>query len=242
MMSIYSRMAWVASTILMICVNALAITLPLNSVTTKQLSDQLFTLITPAGWVFSIWSLIYVWLIVIATMIILRKIDFSPRLVWAYICSCLCNAMWIVVWHYGYLTASMLIIVWLLAALIYVDHLIQKETTSLPRWIRSVFLVYVGRVQIATLLMCTIYGMYALHLIDIHTLWRPILVLILAGATNIMVLWRARRIETLIVGLWALAGIYGWQTQVDIRSVSLIVWGMLLINLAFYVRLRLIAK
>jgi hypothetical protein len=109
-MSLYSRIAWVASTILMIAVNTLAVTLPINDVSTKQLSDTLSTLITPIGWTFSIWSVIYLGLIAIAVWIIWKQINVSRQIVRTYIISCICNAAWIVVWHYGYLTAAMLII------------------------------------------------------------------------------------------------------------------------------------
>ena len=109
-MSLYSRIAWVASTVLMIAVNTLAVTLPINNVSTKQLSDTLSTVITPIGWTFSIWSVIYLGLIVAAIRIFWKQINVSRQIVRAYVISCICNAAWIVVWHYGYLTAAMLII------------------------------------------------------------------------------------------------------------------------------------
>jgi translocator protein len=109
-MSFYSRIAWIASTIIMIVVNALSASLPINDVSTKQLSDTLSTLITPIGWTFSIWSVIYLGLILVAVRVFWKQIVVSRQMVRAYIASCLCNAAWIVVWHYGYLTAAMLII------------------------------------------------------------------------------------------------------------------------------------
>jgi translocator protein len=95
----------------MIAINALAVTLPINHVSTKQLSDTLSTLITPIGWTFSIWSVIYVSLSIIAIWMMWKQINVSRHIVRAYITSCICNAAWIVVWHYGHLTAAMLIIV-----------------------------------------------------------------------------------------------------------------------------------
>ena len=47
-----------------ITVNALANILPLNNQTTGEISNRLPVLFTPAGYVFSIWSVIYVLLIV----------------------------------------------------------------------------------------------------------------------------------------------------------------------------------
>ena len=42
-----------------IIVNGLATSVGLNGVTTADVSDMYFTLVTPAGYVFAIWSVIY---------------------------------------------------------------------------------------------------------------------------------------------------------------------------------------
>ena len=234
-MSFYVRIAWIASTILMIAVNTLAITLPINNVSTKQLSDSLSTLITPIGWTFSIWSVIYLGLIIVAIRILYKQINVSRQITRAYIVSCICNAAWIVAWHYGYLTSAMLIIVWLLISLIIIDQHIQKyEVEHFTSWFRSIFLIYFWRVQIATLLMTTIYLIYGLGWITIETLWRPVLVIILTWVSNIFVIYKSRRIETSIVWLRALTGIYFWQTQPAIQTTCLIVGGTLLITIAFH--------
>ncbi len=240
-MPLYSRIAWITSTILMIVVNTLAVTLPINDVSTKQLSDTLSTLITPIGWTFSIWSVIYLGLIAIAVWIIWKQINVSRKIVRTYIASCICNAAWIVVWHYGYLTAAMLIILWLLVSLIMLDQHIQKhEVEHFTSWFRSIFLIYFWRVQIATLLMTTIYLIYGLGRITAETLWWPIVVIALAWVANLAVIWRAGRIETSLVGMRALAGIYFWQTQPAIQTACLIVGGILLINIWLKLRHRLI--
>ena len=49
-----------------VIVNALASSLALNGVTTAEVSDLYFTLVTPAGYVFSIWGLIYILLLIFA--------------------------------------------------------------------------------------------------------------------------------------------------------------------------------
>lgn len=234
MMSISARIIWVVTTIMMIAINALASTQLRWGVSTWELSDQLFTMITPAGWTFAIWSLIYLWLGVIMVWVAWKQITVSRHIIRAYIISCICNAAWIVVWQYGYLTAAMLIIVWLLASLIVIDHYIQKhEVEHFASWVRSIFLIYFWRVQIATLLMTTIYLIYGLWWITADTLWWPILVLILAWLSNIFVIWKTGRIETSLVALWALAGIYFWQSDPAIHTTCLIIAGLLLIAIAF---------
>ena len=54
----------IAATIGMIVVNGLANALPINGRTTGEISDGFDILFTPAGYVFSIWGLIYLALIV----------------------------------------------------------------------------------------------------------------------------------------------------------------------------------
>lgn len=240
-MSLYARIIWVVMTVIMVTINALATTQSRNGVTTWQLSDSLSTLITPAWWTFAIWSVIYLWIGLIAVLVARSQINLSRHIIRAYVISCLCNAAWIVVWQYGYLTAAMLIIVWLLASLIMIDQYIQKhEVEYFTGWFRSIFLVYFWWVQIATLLMTTIYLIYGLWWITADTLWWPILVIVLAGVSNLLIIWRAGRIETSLVALWALAGIYLWQNSTDIQMTCMLVWAVLLISIGLKLRLHLI--
>lgn len=55
-----NRYVWMTVTfIIMIVTNALANILPINGQRTGEISDALNVLFTPAGYVFSIWGLIY---------------------------------------------------------------------------------------------------------------------------------------------------------------------------------------
>ena len=73
------RLTWLLSTIFMIVMNTLAVMLPLNGLTTKELSDTLSTLITPAGFTFAIWSLIYLALIALTIAILTKKVQLPDR-------------------------------------------------------------------------------------------------------------------------------------------------------------------
>ena len=53
-----------ATYVVTVVVNGLAVALPLNGQTTAEISDRYPTLVTPAGYVFSIWSLIYLALLI----------------------------------------------------------------------------------------------------------------------------------------------------------------------------------
>jgi hypothetical protein len=98
----------------MMVMNTVAIVLPLNGVTTKELSDTFTTLITPAGFTFSIWSIIYVGLLIITFAILIGKIKLPKITLSRFVLSSLCNGLWIVAWHYGNLHFSMILMLGIL--------------------------------------------------------------------------------------------------------------------------------
>jgi len=57
------QIAVVLSSLLTIVVNSLANALPLNGQTTAEISDRFVVYFTPAGYVFSIWGVIYIGLV-----------------------------------------------------------------------------------------------------------------------------------------------------------------------------------
>ena len=59
MRDIFRQVVVLLSTIAVIVVNGLATALPLNGQTTGEISDRFDVYFVPAGYVFSIWGLIY---------------------------------------------------------------------------------------------------------------------------------------------------------------------------------------
>ena len=81
------KLGWVVATLFMLAANFLAIYLPLAGVTTEQLSDKLSTLITPAGFTFAIWSVIYILMLVVTFLFVTNKISLSQKAYHWYIIS-----------------------------------------------------------------------------------------------------------------------------------------------------------
>gem|GEM_PF-6111696 len=84
-----------------------------------------------------------------------------------YIISAFANGLRIVVRHYQNLHLSMIIILALLICLIVIDRMLVANKTSIdyfPR-VRGTILLYFGWVQIATLLLATIYAQYQLGIL-----------------------------------------------------------------------------
>lgn len=143
-MTTFHRFIWCFATLFMIVMNTLAIVLPLNGVSTKELSDLYTTLITPAGFTFSIWSLIYLALIVVSVCIVLKKVVLPKSSISPYVVSCLANGLWIVAWHYQNLHLAMLLMLLLLVSLIMMDRSMKTESSSICWYpfVRSAFLLY----------------------------------------------------------------------------------------------------
>lgn len=103
-----------------IAVNYLAIKLPLNNVTTQELSARYEVPITPPGYVFSIWTAIYGTLLLFLIYSLSRSSHIEAlvqRIGVFFVVSCLLNGGWLIAWHYEQLLLSTLIMAALLITL-----------------------------------------------------------------------------------------------------------------------------
>ncbi|MFN8240457.1 MAG: tryptophan-rich sensory protein [Bacteroidales bacterium] len=133
----------------MIVMNWLANALPLNNVTTGELSDSYPNLFVPAGITFSIWGIIYLLLGIFCGVQFMQS---NSRIVssigWVFAVTCLLNGLWIVAWHFRLVPLSLLIMVLLLLSLIYINTTIRDTPFGL---IKAAFGVYLGWICIATI-------------------------------------------------------------------------------------------
>ncbi|MEI7644756.1 MAG: TspO/MBR family protein [Chloroflexales bacterium] len=143
-------------------VNTLATTLPLNGQSTAELSARFPIKITPPGYVFGIWGLIYSGLLGYGIYQALPAQRENPRLRrvgWPFVLSCVANIGWIFLWHYNRPRLSLGAMFGLLLALITVNTRLgkllqgplgEKLLAKLP------FSVYLGWVSVATLVNITV--------------------------------------------------------------------------------------
>lgn len=153
----------VLAVVLVLVVDGLANALPLNGQTTGQISDRFPVYFVPAGYVFSIWGLIYVGLVAFAVYQALPARRSDPRLRqidFLFVASCVANAGWIFLWHYEFfpLTVAVMVILLLLLIAIYVRLGIgQARPTTAERWLVFVpFSIYLGWIAVATIANATI--------------------------------------------------------------------------------------
>jgi hypothetical protein len=137
-------------------VNVLATTLPLNGLNTGEISDRFRVYFVPAGYVFSIWGVIYVGWIAFVIFQMRRAQKSSPRmraLGYLFALSCLFNAIWLFCWHYEYFGLSVLVMLALLATLIaaYLRlNVCRVNVGAVERWSVDIpFSAYLGWISVA---------------------------------------------------------------------------------------------
>ena len=142
----------------MIAINILANTTILGGRRTNEVSDMYPTLLTPAGYAFSIWSVIY---ILLAGFIIYQfrsqtaSRDSVQRIGIWFAISCLLNLSWLLLWQYLYIELSVVVMVLLLITLIVIylrTRRITNPTTGEKWLVKLPFSIYLGWISVATIL------------------------------------------------------------------------------------------
>jgi len=222
---------WV-SVIATIVVNGLANALPINNQMTGDIANQYKgeNLWLPAGYVFSIWGLIYLGLIAYAIYQSLPRQRENPRLRrigWPFVISCLANIIWLLFFHYIQFPLSMVAMLALLAALIAIYLLLGRRGSDVPageRWaVHLPFSIYLGWITVATVANAAHVFVHAGWKGEPFSglVWLIIMYLVALVLAALMALLR-HDVAYLLVLVWAFAGIavnYSSMTGVLISSV-----------------------
>jgi hypothetical protein len=152
-MNVLRAVLVVAATAGMILFNALAAARRIGGVTPEQISSLYPTLVTPAGYAFSIWSLIYLGLVAYSVYQLLpSSIDRFSGIRSLYIFSCVLNCAWIYFWHGNQIGFCLVIIATLVVALIILNSQIGELPKLIDSWlVKAPFGLYLGWVTAATL-------------------------------------------------------------------------------------------
>jgi len=149
----YRAILVLAATVATIGFNILSALGQINDVTPADISNKYLTPITPAGYAFSIWSLIYVGLIAFSIYQLLPNNRTKYRnLRDLYISSCLLNCSWIYAWHHDQIAVCFLLILLLAAVLFLINSRLRAADTQRGYWlVKAPFAVYFGWVTAAAL-------------------------------------------------------------------------------------------
>ncbi len=205
----------VAALIAVIAVNVLANTLPIGGYTTGELSAMYPNLFTPAGFAFSIWSLIYLLLIGFTIYQYAGGAggDRAADLVgWGLVISSVFNVSWILAWHYRIVWLSVLIMIALLLTLIGINRRLEPGR----RWtgfagelfVSAPFSIYFGWISVAVIANVTAF------LVSLGweggpipaTIWASLLIAV-GTVLALVLLFLRRQYLYALVFVWAFVGI-----------------------------------
>ncbi len=198
-----------------VVVNALANILPLNDVTTGELSDSYPNYFVPAGYVFSIWGVIYLLLLGFTVRQLRRGVEDAEtlrKIGWLFIASNVFNFAWIFLWHWRQVALSLVPMFGLLASLmlIYLRLDIGRAQVSMDQWLyyHLPFSVYLGWITVAPIANIVAflvssgwesYGTTAAY-------WTVLVIAVAVALTLVNLYTRGDAAYSLVI-VWALSGI-----------------------------------
>ena len=213
--TISDRVGNAAALVLVLLVNALAAIGLINDQTTAAVSDRYPSLFTPAGFTFSIWSVIYLALIAFVvyqalpsqgSSAVLGKIDGWFKL------SCTANVVWMLVWQYDFVVLSNAVMAALLLSLLMIYRQLHQVRTwlSVPQslFLRLPFSLYLGWIVVATVANLSV-AQTALGLdgSGLDAVSWTLLKLAIVGAVAAVFALRLRDWAFVLVVAWAAFGI-----------------------------------
>ncbi|MFP3854948.1 MAG: tryptophan-rich sensory protein [Anaerolineales bacterium] len=229
-----------AAVLATLAVNGLANALPLNGVTTGEVSDRFDSLFVPAGYVFSIWGLIYLGLIGFATYQALPAQRDNPRLratFAPFLLASTANIAWIFLWHYQQFLWTLVAMVTLLVSLIVIYSRLQQGKGYSSRaefWFaRLPFSIYLGWVSIATIAnTADVISLTRWSGFGLSDVFWAVAMLIIGLALAVLMVWQHRDGAFALVFLWAYIGIGVAQQDTAAVAIAAFIGAALLAMLA----------
>ncbi|OPL10651.1 MAG: lantibiotic ABC transporter permease [Firmicutes bacterium ML8_F2] len=212
--------------LIMIAVNGLANALPINNLTTGEVSDSFPNLFAPTALTFSIWGLIYL-LLAAYTLYQLglfqkegggERSGLLVKIGTLFAISSLVNALWIFSWHYLSIGLSLVLMLILLVLLIAINLQTHREQLNAREsfFIRLPFALYFGWITVATVANVTallVFSGWNAFGIAEQT-WAVIIIavgLLIGAATTL----RFKSIPYGLVIIWAYIGIWIKHASAD---------------------------
>lgn len=182
-----------AAFVLMLALNTAANVLPINDYTTGEISNMFPNFFVPAGFTFSVWSLLYLlqffWVLLCLRVAFKKEDDLSlvalTSLLMPYFSlACLLNGCWILCWHFLIIGGSLVVMILLLMVLIALYVQLRAFTVSPEGWIGwvipVVFVTYLAWICVATIANAAAYlvhmGIRDLFLSG--TVWSVLMILV----------------------------------------------------------------
>jgi hypothetical protein len=222
------QVANLSTVILALTINILASALPLNGQNTGEISDRFQVYFVPAGYVFSIWGIIYLGWIAFTIFQFQGSQKENPRLRrlgYLFALSNLANAAWLFCWHYNRFGLSVLVMIVLLGLLIAGYLRLDVNHSSVSRFeywsVDVLFSLYLGWITVATVANITDW----LYFVGWNGFGIPaqvwaVIMLAVASLLGLAMALTRRDVGYLSVLVWAFIGIAVKQTSAPMVVVS----------------------
>lgn len=213
----------VVGVILTLVVNYLATSGALNGVTPPEISDALMSKFTPANYAFSIWGIIYTFVLGFVIYQALPSQRDNARLNGVrelFIASCAANILWTFAWHYEFYLLSLAFMASILLTMvgIYARAGIGKPAAGWGErlWVHLPFSLYLSWIAVATIAntasVLVYYEWAGFGISD--AVWSAILILV-AALVGAALLWRRANAAYAAVYVWAVYAITARYTNED---------------------------
>ena len=229
------QLSVVFSVVTMIVMNYLSNARAFGGLTNKEISDKYHTLITPAGYAFAIWGVIFLGLLAFAIYQALPSQRTNPRFRatgWLVVLNTLCNAIWSPLFNNQHIGIALIVILVMLFSLAVIEQRLLMRSdvpvvapdldATLPEspasptetWLARIpFSIYFGWLTVATILNVAVYlkatefGLFGLS----EPMW-AVAVLIVGLLVGAWIFNRYRSVAYILVFAWAYVAIAVEQT------------------------------
>jgi translocator protein len=198
------------SVVVTIIISAWVSLTPFAGVTQKDISDKYYSLISPATFTFSIWSIIYLAWIWVSLLVALKKIKISKKENLFFSLSVFLTSLWLFPWHLDEMGVCLAIILIIIAFFLF----LFSQSRESDKFFKYTIELSLWWILIATLANITVF--LVSKGINIWITWL-IMALGIWTAINVILLQKYKAIIPSFVFLWALFWIYieqgGWITK-----------------------------
>lgn len=200
---------------LVLTTNYLANALPINGLTSGEVSDRFAVAFTPAGYVFSIWGVIYLGLIAFGIYQLFDNFKHNSvirRISPWFVLSCLFNSAWILTWHYLYIGVSLGVIILLLLTLSVIYYKLNQRNQRLNHYgkvfVKAPFSIYLAWISVATI--ANIFVFFDYRNLNDWLLTEEIWTALIIGVAMLIALYFVKHYRDFLFGgvfIWAYIGI-----------------------------------
>ncbi|CAD2079588.1 TspO/MBR family protein [Phocicoccus pinnipedialis] len=227
----------------MLGINYLGSTGFFNGMGQKDVSDKYTTLLTPAGFAFSIWGVIYTLILIsLIYFFVKRKEIMISQLINEisplFILSCILNMGWIIAFSYEKVGLSTLFILGMVVVILLIVEKIYKSREEIPYTLTGIaFTLYGAWVFIASILNVAIFlvqqnwGGFGIP----DSVWAMIMIIVAIVLTLSYLLLYKNAVFPISLA-WAFWGIYNSYSSGSIKSsMDEVIQTMLLIGIGIFI-------